>query len=299
VKIQTEMTETGRAPSEYRAGKGDTNPREDGCVLTVAGHDLSNGAGITKDLEVFSSLGLRGLSVPTCFVVQGPDGVSGVTPVADEIFGRMLDRVSADFPLKGVKIGVVPDGNHGALLADFLHRHQGIFVVLDPVIAAKNGMRLINEDGMEVLEERLLPLATCITPNLDEAEELLGRSIDNLESMEKAAKALRKRGAANVVIKGGHLAGEPVDLLFDGQAVHTFSRKRVGKTVHGTGCLFSSALLSFLVLGYPIREAVALTGRNMEEWIKGSAQFLEKGYYYAFPALAVPEKRPPTNGGKT
>jgi hydroxymethylpyrimidine kinase/phosphomethylpyrimidine kinase len=253
-------------------------------VLTIAGHDLSNGAGITKDLEVFAALGLRGLSVPTCFVVQGPKGASAVGPIPENLFSQMLARAGEDFAIRGVKIGVLPRADHAQLLLPFLSSLEDAFVVLDPVGTAKNGLRLTTNEAQQVIKERLLPRLTCVTPNLGEASQLVGREITDLAGMEGAARELVKMGAAAVVVKGGHLTGEPTDLLFDGNRVTAWEKKRVDRNVHGTGCLFSSALLSFLVLDYPIVEAFRQTERGIEKMLQESEQPLDDGYFYASPA---------------
>jgi hydroxymethylpyrimidine kinase/phosphomethylpyrimidine kinase len=257
------------------------------AVLTIAGFDASNGAGITKDLEVFSSLGLNGLSVPTSFVLQGPKGTRTITAVSTQLFSQMLRDSEEGFNIAGIKIGVLPEAEHVNLVVDFLAARRSAFVVLDPVRAAKNGVKLMTDGAMAAIERRLLPHVTCITPNLDEAEALLGRRIDGLTDMEWAARELVHRGAKNAVVKGGHLAGKPVDLLFDGRRIVTHDKNRVNKEVHGTGCLFSSSLLSFLAMDYPMAEAFLATEWTMERFLDESRQPAEGGYFYAFPAAVT------------
>ncbi len=256
-------------------------------VLTIAGYDPSHGAGITKDLEVFSTLGLFGLSVPTSFVIQGPHGVSRVEPVGADAFSAMLDRAGADFAINGVKIGVLTDVGYVATTAAFLAGRATGPVVLDPVVAAKNGTRLITDDGLKALTTRLLPLATCVTPNIDEAAVLSGGDVRTIEDMAKAARAIIAKGARYAIVKGGHLAGAPVDLLDDGRTVMTYAKKRMDRVVHGTGCMFSSALASFLALGYPIREAFMETEQMMETIIRESIASSADGYFYAYPSTAI------------
>lgn len=254
-------------------------------VITIAGHDLSHGAGITKDLEVFSSLGLHGLSVPTSLVVQGPKGVTAINPIDPALFGNMLRRARTDFRIDGVKIGVVADRPHVEKIVDFVNGCGNIPVALDPVISAKNGLRLITDEGLKSLRTRLVPVVSCITPNLDEAGTLLGARVHDTGTMELSARAICAMGPKGVVIKGGHLKGDATDLLFDGENITAFQRKRIGKTVHGTGCLFSSYLLSFLVLGYPLREAFLKTEGIMGRLLAESCQPADDGYFYAFPGL--------------
>jgi hydroxymethylpyrimidine kinase / phosphomethylpyrimidine kinase / thiamine-phosphate diphosphorylase len=144
----------------------------------------------------------------------------------------------------------------------------------------------MTDEALSALRERLLPLLTCITPNLDEAGALLGRRPDDLTGMEWAARELRQKGTKNVLIKGGHLPGKPVDLLFDGEEISTHRRKRIDREVHGTGCLFSSAITSFLVMNYPMKEAFFAAEQAMDGFLKESSQPMEGGYFYAFPALS-------------
>jgi hydroxymethylpyrimidine/phosphomethylpyrimidine kinase len=256
-------------------------------VLTIAGHDLSHGAGITKDLEVFSYLGLHGLSVPTSYVIQGPEGATGVVPVPTGVFSRMLERAAGSFSLSGIKIGVLPDAPHVERVVEFLAGQKGVPVVLDPVIAAKNNLRVITGRGFRALVERLLPMGPSVTPNIDEAEMLVRARIDDIDAMERAARAIAQKGPRHVFLKGGHLAGEPVDLLFDGTRTTTYTKGRIERMVHGTGCIFSSALLSFMALDYPVREAFLETERLVERLLPESHRPAEGGYYYAFPALAA------------
>ena len=233
-------------------------------VLTIAGHDLSHGAGITKDLEVFASLGLHGLSVPAAYVVQGPKGTSRVEPLPIGVFSEMVETAKDAFPLSGVKVGVLPDAPHVEKVAGFLASLGDIPFVLDPVISAKNGVRLITEGGLAAIAALLLPLGPSLTPNIDEAQALTGGRTGDIAEMEKAARALCAKGARHAVVKGGHIAGEPVDLLFDGAGATTYGRKRVDKNVHGTGCLFSASLLGYMALGYPVKEAFFETERLLD-----------------------------------
>ena len=257
------------------------------CVLTIAGHDLSHGAGITKDLEVFASLGLQAVSVPTCFVVQGPGGATAIEPVPMGVFWQMLERAGEAFPLSGVKIGVLADGAHVEAVARFLAARREVPVVLDPIMAAKTGLRLITDEGLKALVELLLPLASSVTPNIDEAEALVEARIGDVDAMERAARAISRMGPRHVFLKGGHLVGEPVDLLFDGEEMTRHGKKRREKAVHGTGCLFSSLLLSFMVMGYPVKEAFFETERLIERLVDESCQPREGGYFYAFPGLSA------------
>ncbi len=256
-------------------------------VLTIAGHDLSSGAGITKDLEVFEALGLHGLSVPTSFVVQGPTGTDRVVPVPIEVFSQMLEKAGEAFLLSGIKVGVLPDAPHVEKVAAFLAARKEVPVVLDPVFAAKNNVRLITDAGLKALVERLLPLGLSLTPNLDEAERLVKTRIESIQEMEAAARAILQKGAKHVLLKGGHLGSDPVDLLFDGTRVTTYKRRRIERTVHGTGCIFSSGLCAFMASGYPVGEAFLETEQLIDGLLPESHQPGEGAYYYAFPSHAL------------
>ena len=172
-------------------------------------------------------------------------------------------------------------------MAEFLAGREKLFVVLDPVIAAKNGTRLVTDDGITAMKERLFPLTTCLTPNLEEARLLLGAGIDGIGSMEAAAQDLVHMGPQSVVLKGGHLPGDPVDLLFDGRETTRYEKKRIERVVHGTGCIFSSALLALVARPYPMKEAFLETEQIMEKLIMESARPGSDGYFYAFPGISA------------
>lgn len=256
-------------------------------VLTIAGHDLSHGAGITKDLEVFASAGLHGLSVPSALVIQGPLGASRVEPVPVGVFVEMIERARDAFPLSGVKVGVLPDAPHVEAVARLMADLLDVPFVLDPVIAAKNGLRLITEAALSALVGALLPLGPSVTPNIDEAEAISGEKIDGPDAMERAARAIFAKGPRHVIVKGGHLAGAPADLLFDGTVATRYERKRVDCVVHGTGCLFSSSLLARLAAGYPVGEAFIETERLLDRLFFDAFMPTEGGYHYADPGIVA------------
>ena len=249
-------------------------------VLTIAGHDCSNGAGITKDLEIFNDLGLFGLSAPTAFVIQGPQGVKSVHAVDVRILSDILEELEKDFSLEGVKIGAVPDQEHFRAIISFLTRNPDVFVVLDPVLSAKNHVPLVTDKGLDTLKNELLPLVDCLTPNLDEASLLLGKRVSDESSMEQAAREITEMGPDAVVLKGGHLEGDPCDVLVEGDQATFYRRKRVEKIVHGTGCIFSSALLSFRVRGSMLRDAFLSAEQLVGTLIEKSFRLGEDGYYY-------------------
>jgi hydroxymethylpyrimidine/phosphomethylpyrimidine kinase len=274
-------------------------------ILTIAGFDPTSGAGITKDLDVFFSLGTHGFSVPTCIVNQGPKGVTDIYPIPPDQFSYMLEAVTDGTKIDGVKIGVMWDESHVEVLSEFIKaiiennlpifpplpkEGEGVFipVVLDPVISAKNNTRLITDRGLKKLVDSLLPLTTVITPNIDEACLITGAKIECLNDMKACAEKILNMGPNAVVIKGGHLEGEPIDLLYDGNEFMTWQKKRIVREVHGTGCTFSSLLISFLVHGNHLKDAFIMSEQYMQDLLKESYRIADNGYFYMSSAIASP-----------
>jgi hydroxymethylpyrimidine/phosphomethylpyrimidine kinase len=254
-------------------------------VLAIAGFDPTSGAGITRDLDVFFSLGLHGLSLPTCIVMQGPKGVEAVYPTPDEQFRAMAKSLQGNVSINGVKIGAALDETHVGILSHLMPDDSEIPVVVDPIVAAKNGRRLITETGLKALVTSIFPKATAITPNLDETSMLLGKTVKTAEDMMASARALLNTGPRAVVVKGGHLQGEPTDILFDGKEITVWKKKRIRREIHGTGCTFSSLFTAFLVYGYSIKEAFLATERLTEDLVKESYRISEEGYFYMSAGL--------------
>lgn len=249
-------------------------------VLTIAGHDLSSGAGIAKDLEVFSALQCHPLTIPTAFVIQGPRGVSDIHPVPRDQLHQMLRTVAEEVKLDGIKIGAACDVAQVEVVGDFLEHRRDIPTVLDPVLSAKNGHPLLSQDGLKALMERIVPHVDLVTPNTDEASILADLEIVDKETMKAAAQALRAMGIRNVLIKGGHVSGEPSDLLLDDNRVIWWEKRRINRTIHGTGCTLSSLVLAFLVHDYPLAEAFRQAEKTIEEMLKDSYQIGQEGYFY-------------------
>ena len=232
----------GPVPSPARTRPAGHPP----VVLTIAGSDPSGGAGIQADLKTFSALGGYGCAVITALTAQNTRGVTGVFAVPAEFVTRQLDTLFADVGIDAVKIGMIADAEIAATVADSLHTHRPPYVVLDPVMVASSGDRLLRADAEAVMRAELLPLADLITPNLDEAAALLtsDRAVNGDEAHDQV-RALRDLGAKRVLVKGGHFSGaDAVDYLGDiDGTVHEFSARRIdtGNT-HGTGCTLSSAI---------------------------------------------------------
>lgn len=218
-------------------------------VLTIAGTDPSGGAGIQADLKAFSALRTYGMAAITALVAQNTQGVDRILDVPADFVAVQIDTLFADVRVDAVKIGMINTAEVAAAVADRLRHHRPGIVVLDPVMVAKSGDRLLARDAVDMVRDKLAPLATVITPNLPEAGVLLGSDPpDDLEAMEGAARALHRLGPRHVLLKGGHLTGgASPDLLFDGETLTAFPAERIATVnTHGTGCTLSAAIAALL-----------------------------------------------------
>ncbi len=225
-------------------------------VLIIAGSDSGGGAGLQADLKAVAALGGHGMCVVTALTAQNTRGVEAVHPVPLDFVEAQYRAVSQDIGLDAVKTGML----HSAPLVERvagLLREVSAPVVVDPVMVAKGGDRLLEREAVEALKELLLPRADLLTPNLDEAGELLGRPVRDRAGMEDAARELVEMGARAVLVKGGHLEGEPGDVLYDGRRAHFFSAPRIDTpNSHGTGCTLASACATLLAQGRGLVETV-------------------------------------------
>lgn len=250
-----------------------------GAVLTVAGSDSGGGAGIQGDLKTITLLGSYGASAITALTAQNTKGVSSIHPVPSAFLAAQIDAVLSDLPIDVVKIGMLFSPENASILSDKLTAYGIRITVLDPVMSAKGGMALIEDEALAVLKKRLIPLCYLLTPNIPEAERLTGLTITDTAGMELAARALHLMGARNVLVKGGHLTeGVATDILFNGTAFTRFTAPRVlSRNTHGTGCTLASAIASFLAQGEPLPGAVLRAKRFITRAIKW-AQPLGKGH---------------------
>ncbi|KAF1690320.1 bifunctional hydroxymethylpyrimidine kinase/phosphomethylpyrimidine kinase [Pseudoxanthomonas taiwanensis] len=226
-------------------------------ALTIAGSDSGGGAGIQADLKAFAANGVHGLSALAALTAQHTRGVTAVHVPPVEFLEAQIDACFEDFDIRAVKLGMLASAAVIETVARALEKHRPPHVVLDPVMVATSGARLLEEDALHALRTRLLPLATVATPNLPEAELLLGRKIPDLEAMAEAAAALRALGASAVLLKGGHLqgGGEVVDILADAEGELRTAHPRLALDAHGTGCTLASAVAANLARGLPLRQA--------------------------------------------
>ena len=231
-------------------------------VLSIAGFDPSSGAGVTADIKTIAAHGCYGISCITALTVQSTTGVRRVEAVSANLVTETLQELNDDMAIVAVHIGMLGSGRVAKAVADFLETTGFSNIVLDPVMKSTAGTDLIDESGARVLIERLLPLATVITPNVDEAAALTGLAVTNLEQMRVAATKLHAMGAANVVVTGGHLE-KAIDLLSfvspRGVQQEVFKSGRLqSNSTHGTGCAFSAAMACHLARGRGLPEAVLL-----------------------------------------
>jgi hydroxymethylpyrimidine/phosphomethylpyrimidine kinase len=218
-------------------------------VLTIAGVDPSGGAGVLADVKTFSALGAYGCGVIAALTAQNTRAVTGIHEVPPAFLQRQLDTLFDDVRIDAVKIGMLASGALIRVVAEALARHRPAFVVLDPVMVAKSGDRLLRAEAVEALRRELVPLATVVTPNLPEAGDLLGRAVgERPDELRAAARDLRALGARHVLVKGGHGTGDTlVDLFFDGERFVELATERIRtKNTHGTGCTLSSAIAALL-----------------------------------------------------
>jgi hydroxymethylpyrimidine/phosphomethylpyrimidine kinase len=235
-------------------------------VLAIAGSDSGGGAGIQADLKTMLALGVHGMTVICAVTAQNSLGVQGYWELAPEAVGAQLDSVLGDIGAQAVKTGMLASAH---LVQVVCGRLAGVAapVVVDPVAVSKHGDSLLSGGTLEAVRDRLLPLATIVTPNLYEAELLTGLSISDDAQMLAAARAITAMGPQWVLVKGGHLPGSPVDLLFDGSQVIRFPGQRIDSMhTHGTGCTLASAIASRLALGDDVPRAVGAA----KEYVTGA-----------------------------
>ena len=228
-------------------------------ALTIAGSDSGGGAGIQADLKTFHAFGVFGTSAITAITAQNTLGVDAVHAVPAEIVRAQIAAVAADFRVAAVKTGMLATSTLVDIVAAAIEQEGLANFVLDPVMVASSGDRLLEDDAVGAITVRLLPLSTIVTPNLDEARILTGLPVDDVDGMREAARLLVARGARAALIKGGHLAGAHItDVLLIGSDYETFERKRIQtQSTHGTGCTLSAAIAAGLARGSGLRDAVA------------------------------------------
>jgi len=228
-------------------------------ALTIAGSDSGGGAGIQADLKTFQELNVFGMSALTAVTAQNTLGVHGVYPMTAGAVIKQIQAIGDDIGLDALKTGMLFSAEIIEAVAEQINNYKWRNVVIDPVMIAKGGASLLQSEAVSALKNYILPLATIITPNIPEAEELIGMRVRNEHDKKEAAKRLFDLGVKNIVIKGGHdeETQEATDLLFDGKEFYQFTSKRINtKNTHGTGCTFSAAITAELAKGATVYDAV-------------------------------------------
>jgi hydroxymethylpyrimidine/phosphomethylpyrimidine kinase len=241
-------------------------------VLTIAGSDSGGGAGIQADLRTFAAHRVHGLSVIAALTAQNTRGVTAIEVPTIDFLRAQIDACFDDFRVGAVKLGMLADAQVIHAVADALERYRPAHVVLDPVMVATSGAQLLQPEALEALRNRLMPLATLVTPNLPEAGLLLGLDISDESSMREACMRLLDSGAKAVLLKGGHLPGDidVIDLLADHSGIHVFRHARLNVEAHGTGCTLASAVAANLSRGFALEQACRAAGDYVHAALHGS-----------------------------
>jgi hydroxymethylpyrimidine/phosphomethylpyrimidine kinase len=230
-------------------------------ALTIAGSDSGGGAGIQADLKTFAALGVHGTSAITCITAQNPERVVGIEACSPAIVRQQIEAVFAELRPAAVKTGMLYSTEIIRVVVEFLGRGKRPPLVVDPVMVSTSGARLVKSPAIRLLKRELLPLAALVTPNLDEAQIILGRTLRTIEDLRAAAKEIHRRFGCAALVKGGHLRGgrEAADLFYDGRDELLLTAPFIGGvSTHGTGCTYAAAITGQLALGRRLPEAVRL-----------------------------------------
>jgi hydroxymethylpyrimidine/phosphomethylpyrimidine kinase len=259
-------------------------------ALTIAGSDSCGGAGIQADIRTMAAFRVHATSAITSITAQNTLGVVRSMNLPPELVAAQIDAIMDDVGADSAKTGMLATAGIIEVVAERIARYRIGKLVVDPVMVATSGARLIEDDAIAAIEKVLIPLALIVTPNVPEAEALSGVGITSDASLEQAARAIHALGARFVLIKGGHLEGEATDLLFDGTDSARFTSRRIGEgKVHGTGCTLSAAIAAALALDLGVHEAVGRAKSFVTRAI-GSAFALGGGSDFLDPAAAAEEE---------
>jgi hydroxymethylpyrimidine/phosphomethylpyrimidine kinase len=246
-------------------------------VLTIAGSDSGGGAGIQADLKTFSAIGCYGMSVITALTAQNTQGVNGIHAVPPAFAVQQIEAVFSDMGTDAVKIGMLYSAELIEAVAEALKKHGAQKIVLDPVMVAQSGDKLLQDDAIEAIKIHLMPLADVVTPNIPEASVLCGRPLKQWSEIESAAEALAQHGSRSILIKGGHGDQDrSTDLLFlarENRFVRLTAERIKTNNNHGTGCTLSSAIASYLAMGKDIEAAVQKAKTFMNQAIAAGANY--------------------------
>jgi hydroxymethylpyrimidine/phosphomethylpyrimidine kinase len=242
----------------FFVGKENMNVAQTYRALTIAGSDSGGGAGIQADLKTFQMLEVYGMSAITAVTAQNTLGVHGIYDIPLEGIRLQIEAVITDIGVDALKTGMLSQPEVIELVADLVTKYKLDKLVVDPVMVAKGGANLLATTAQEALRQRLLPLAALVTPNIPEAEVILGMEIFTIEAMKEAAiRIVEQFGAKAAIVKGGHRSGEPTDVLYDGNHIHLLASERyITRHTHGTGCTFAAAITAELSKGKSLIDAV-------------------------------------------
>jgi hydroxymethylpyrimidine/phosphomethylpyrimidine kinase len=256
-------------------------------ALTIAGSDSGGGAGIQADLKTFAALGVHGTSAITAITAQNTQGVSEILELPPELIREQIKVVVDDIGVQAAKTGMLSSVEIITAVAQAISQHGITSLVVDPVMVAKGGAKLLRDDAVAALREMLVPLAFVITPNIPEAEVLLGRDIASIDDRRRAAKDLVALGARIAIVKGGHADGDATDVYFDGSQLVELRGERIAtRNTHGSGCVFSAAITAGLARGLAPIDAAREAKTFITEAIANSLE-LGRGHGPVNPAFAL------------
>ena len=236
-------------------------------VLTIAGSDCSAGAGIQADIKTISAHKLYAMSVIVSVVAENTFEVKKIEDLSDEIIKAQIDCIYEDMKTDAVKIGMLSNKRIINCVIEKMRQYKPDNIVLDPVMYATRGACLLQEDAIEILIKDFVPMCTCITPNIPEAERISGMKISTVDDMKKAAAKIQSMGTKSVLVKGGHYDGDAIDVLYDGENYYEYTTEKIPtKNTHGTGCTLSSAIASYLAMGHDVPESVKLAKEFIERF---------------------------------
>lgn len=244
-------------------------------VLTIAGSDSSGGAGIQADIKTIAAHQMYAMSAITALTAQNTTGVYGIMEATPEFVAQQLDCIFTDIRPDSVKIGMVSNSSIIEVIVEKLKEYKAEKIVVDPVMVSTSGSRLLSDEAKEALIQKLLPLGTVITPNIPETEVLCGFEVKNEEDMIRAAQKIAESFSGAILVKGGHLVNDAVDLLYADGKINWFSSERINNpNTHGTGCTLSSAIACNLAAGYSLTDSI----RNAKAYLTGAlAAMLDLG----------------------
>jgi hydroxymethylpyrimidine/phosphomethylpyrimidine kinase len=256
-------------------------------LVSIAGYDPSGGAGVLLDIRVFELFGYRGLGVLTAVTAQNAERVDRVFPVSAAAVAGQFRSLAPPAALAGIKVGMIGTAGNMAAVGRILARCRHLPRVVDPVLRASSGAALLERRAWPDLLTEIRGKADLVTPNLDEAEALTGRPVRTVAAMRAAAEWITGRSGVPCLVKGGHLPGKKVDVLFDGRGTVTFGHARLARDVHGTGCFLSAAVVAFLAEGRPLAEACGLAVEALQRALREAVPAEGKRRVFSFSREAA------------